>query len=209
MCNLYSNTLPQEAMRQLFQARDRLGNQPPLPEAFPDMEAPIVRGGEEGRELVTARWGWSKAKFGWVTNARKLDSWHWKTVLPDVSQRCLVPADGFAEYEGPKGAKRKVWFELSREDKAFAFAGFWRRWDWAKDGARKKADAPLVEQGGGVTAFAFMTTEPNAVVAPVHPKAMPVILTEPQEWEAWLTAPAGEAATLQRPLPDDMLVRLI
>ena len=50
-----------------------------------------------------------------------------------------------------------------------------------------------------------MTTEPNAVVAPIHPKAMPVILTTRAEIERWLTVPAKEALQLQRPLPDDAL----
>jgi putative SOS response-associated peptidase YedK len=53
--------------------------------------------------------------------------------------------------------------------------------------------------------FAFLTTKPNAEVEPVHPKAMPVILTEPEEIETWLTAPVEEALKLQRPLPDGSL----
>ncbi len=53
--------------------------------------------------------------------------------------------------------------------------------------------------------YAFLTCEPNAVVAPIHPKAMPVILTTPEEFETWMTAPVEEALELQRPLPDGML----
>ena len=53
--------------------------------------------------------------------------------------------------------------------------------------------------------FGFLTTEPNDVVAPIHAKAMPVILTKPGEIETWLTAPAEEALKLQRPLPDGAL----
>ena len=53
--------------------------------------------------------------------------------------------------------------------------------------------------------FAFLTSEPNAEVGAIHPKAMPVILTEPREWETWLEATWGDAKGLQRPLPDGSL----
>jgi putative SOS response-associated peptidase YedK len=53
--------------------------------------------------------------------------------------------------------------------------------------------------------FAFLTTDPNDVVAPIHPKAMPVILTKPDKIESWLTAPQEIALKLQRPLPDGTL----
>jgi putative SOS response-associated peptidase YedK len=61
------------------------------------------------------------------------------------------------------------------------FAGVWTRWT----SVRKV-------RGGETTndLFAFLTTEPNAVVAPIHPKAMPVILTMPEEVETWLNTPA-------------------
>jgi putative SOS response-associated peptidase YedK len=53
--------------------------------------------------------------------------------------------------------------------------------------------------------YAFLTTEPNAEVGAVHPKAMPVILTTPEEVETWMTASPDEALKLQRPLPDGTL----
>ena len=53
--------------------------------------------------------------------------------------------------------------------------------------------------------FAFLTTEPNDVVATANPDSMPVILTTPDEIETWLTAPWEEARKLQRPLAAGVL----
>jgi putative SOS response-associated peptidase YedK len=84
---------------------------------------------------------------------------------------------------------------LGRSRPLFAFAGLWASWRGLRG-----PKSPQVE--GEHQLFGFLTTEANAIVAPIHPKAMPVILTTPDEFERWLEVDTVDAMTLQRPLPD-------
>lgn len=205
MCNLYSLTKGQAAIRALFRVdKDSAGNLPPLPGIFPNYLAPVVRSGPEGRELLMMHWGMPNPPQvgGYNTNIRNVGSPHWRRWMKPES-RCLVPVTSFSEYapEPDPVTKKKdiVWFALAPDRPLFAFAGIWTLWT----GSRGPAKNPIVS--GEHLAFAFLTTAPNAVVAPIHPKAMPVIL-RPEDWETWLTAPLPEAARLQRPWPDDELM---
>ena len=95
MCNLYSETKGQAAIRDLFRTtHDRTGNLPAFPGIFPDQLAPIVRNSADGeRELVMARWGMpGPLQFGGqpVTNIRNVASPHWRGWL-SARNRCLVP----------------------------------------------------------------------------------------------------------------------
>ncbi len=205
MCNLYSLSKGQAAIIELTRAMvDRTGNMPPFPGIFPDYPAPIVRNHDGTRELVMARWGMPSPAFALkgrssdpgITNVRNTSSPHWRRWL-DVGSRCVVPFTSFSENEHlPDGSKPTVWFALGPGRPLAVFAGIWTRWT----SVRKVKEGETTND-----IFAFLTTEPNAEVGAIHPKAMPVILTSPQEIDLWMTAPAKEALTLQRPLPDGTL----
>jgi putative SOS response-associated peptidase YedK len=183
---------------------DRTGNLPPLPGIFPDYPAPIVRNGEEGRELAMGRWGMPSPVFALkgrktdpgVTNVRNVASPHWRRWLGPQS-RCLVPFTSFSEYETlPDGSKEPVWFALGEDRPVAFFAGIWTRWT----SVRKLKEGETTND-----LFAFLTSAANAEVGAIHPKAMPVILTSGDEIETWMTVPPQEALRLQRPLPDGSL----
>lgn len=205
MCNLYSLTKGQQAILELSRAMiHRTGNLASMPGIFPDYAAPIVRNGPEGRELVLARWGMPSPAFALkgrnsdpgVTNVHNVASPHWRRWL-GVQHRCLVPFTSFSENEAlPDGTRPPVWFALGDDRPLAFFAGIWTNWT----SVRKVKEGETTND-----LFAFLTTEPNAVVAPVHPKAMPVILTTQDELDQWMTVPTADALTLQRPLTDAML----
>lgn len=207
MCNLYSLTKGQQAIIALARAmRDNSGNLPPMPGIFPDYVAPIVRTSADGvRELAMSRWGMPSPAFALagkktdsgVTNIRNTASPHWRRWLSPAN-RCLVPFTSFSENtKDANGKSVPVWFALHEDRPLAFFAGIWTaNWRSVRKLKEGEVEADL---------FGFLTTEPNAEVGAVHPKAMPVILTEPDECEAWMTAPWTEAKMLQSPLPDDAL----
>jgi putative SOS response-associated peptidase YedK len=84
MCNLYSITTNQAAIAALFRVINRyIGNLAPMPGVFPDYPAPVIRNIETGGPPVT--------------NIRNTSSPHWRGWLKPEN-RCLVPANSFAEY---------------------------------------------------------------------------------------------------------------
>ncbi len=205
MCNLYSLSKGQAAIIEMTRAMtDTTGNMPVLPGIFPDYFAPIVRNNARGRELAMARWGMPSPAFALkgrnsdsgVTNIRNVKSPHWRRWL-GRDNRCAVPFTSFAENEVlADGSRPPVWFALDETRPLAFFAGLWTRWT----SVRKVKEGETAND-----LFGFLTTEPNAEVGAIHPKAMPVILATEDEIERWLTAPAEEALTLQRPLADGAL----
>lgn len=174
-------------------------NFPPRYNIAPTQPVGIVRPGAVGeREFVLVRWGlipgWVKdpGDFTTLINARS-ETAHEKPSFRSAMKyrRCLVPADGFYEWTGPKGEKQPH-LVAANSGEPLAFAGLWEDW--------------LGPDGSEMTSMAILTCPPNATVAPLHDR-MPVIL-EPSAFDAWLDindTPAAEVANLLRPASDTLL----
>jgi putative SOS response-associated peptidase YedK len=105
------------------------------------------------------------------------------------SQRCLVPASGFYEWE-TKGARRQPHRIAPRAGALFAFAGLWEKW--------------TPELGEPVETFTIITTRANKLLSEVHDR-MPVIIA-PADHQRWLTGPVQTAKRLLVPYTGGMTI---
>ncbi len=108
------------------------------------------------------------------------------------SRRCLIPANGFYEWQAPAEpkARKQPWYISPTDSPFFAFAGLMERW-----GPRE----------GPLYTACIITTEANELMAPIHDR-MPVILT-PEAWSRWLDSRTAmsEVTPLLRPAPAEAM----
>jgi putative SOS response-associated peptidase YedK len=153
----------------------------------PTQPVPVIRQNpkEPIRELSLVRWGlipsWAKdsSVAGQMINARS-ETAGMKPAFRGAlkSRRCLIPADGFYEWQRMGKSKQPYCFEVN-EGELFAFAGLWDCW---KD-----------PTGNVVETCSILTTTPNAVTSRVHDR-MPVIL-DPDSYDLWLDPGMKDVAT--------------
>jgi len=162
----------------------------------PGQISPIVIARDKDRSVHLARWGlvpsWSRdlsLSAGMIiAPAETLEE---KPAYQRAfqTQRCLVPANGFYEWQ-TKGANKHPYKMALRSGALFAFAGLWERW------------AP--ETGEPVETFAIITTQANKLVREVIER-MPVIVA-PADHQRWLTAPPNTAKRLLLPYIGGMTI---
>jgi putative SOS response-associated peptidase YedK len=195
MCSRYNLTSPPQAVRAYFKL-DSIDPFPPRYNIAPTQPVGIVRRARGGaREFMLVRWGlipsWVKdpRQLSTLINARAegvADKPAFRGAMRH--KRCLVPADGFYEWTGGRGARRPH-LVRPRAGGPIAFAGL--REDW------------LGADGSEIETMAILTVPANALLQPIHDR-MPAILP-PEAHDAWLdcgAVPAEAAADLLRPAPE-------
>jgi putative SOS response-associated peptidase YedK len=171
------------------------------------------------REAVPMRWGlipfWAKdMKIGnQLINARS------ETVAEKPSfrnaftkRRCLIPADGFFEWQKLSTGKKQPWLIEQQDQQPFAMAGLWECWT-PKTGpvGNDEDNGDVSGTGKGraepVISCTILTTEANDDMRPLHDR-MPVILPI-EAWAAWLSPQSskGQINDLLKPLPNGLLFR--
>ena len=124
---------------------------------------------------------------------------------PFATQRCLVPADGFYEWQTTPSGKQPYRFTL-KDDGLFCMAGLWDRWVRPPRYGELALDDDVPVASQVVDTFTLITTEPNPMVAAVHTR-MPVIIG-PEHYLWWLNPKGFEPEFLKflfRPYPaEDM-----
>ena len=200
MCGRFALFSPEEILAAMFGVEgDR------FPQASyniaPSRDVAVVRIAAERagrRELALLRWGlipsWAKdpAMGNRMINARA-ESASAKPAFRSAfrRRRCLVPADGFYEWQ-KAGTRKQPYYVRMADGKPFALAGLWERWEGP---------------GAAVASCTILTTDPNALLAPVHDR-MPVIVA-PADYDRWLDPERqdpAEVMPLVRPYPPDAMV---
>jgi putative SOS response-associated peptidase YedK len=178
MCGRYRLSRRKQLVEEYFDCGPSDDDWSPRYNIAPTQPVAVIRQHpkEPIRELSVMKWGliphWAKDSSGaaGMINARS-ETASTKPAFRDplMRRRCLIPADGFYEWQRRARAKQPFCFEVNDGD-LFAFAGLWDGW---KD-----------PNGNWVKTCSILTTTPNAVTSTIHDR-MPVIL-DPDNYDLWL-----------------------
>jgi putative SOS response-associated peptidase YedK len=196
MCGRYSITSAPEAIRALF----RYEEEPQFPARYniaPTQPIPVVRMIDGQRHFALVRWGllpsWVKDpnEFGLLINARGESVCEKPAFRAAMKhRRCLIPANGFYEWQAGRG--KQPFYLRARSGQPLAFAGLWETWTGPN--------------GEEVDTAAIVTTRANQTLSPLHER-MPVIIP-PEAFDLWLNCMNVDARTAEAliiPAAEDQL----
>jgi putative SOS response-associated peptidase YedK len=199
MCGRFTLVAPGEAIAELFDLTE-IPSLVPRYNIAPTQPIAAVRLSQStgDRELSYFHWGliprWAKdIKIGSrMINARSETAAEKPSFRAAIKyRRCLVPADGFYEWQKVNGGKQPVRIQMKNGD-PFAIAGLWENW--------------ISSDGSEIDSCTLLTTEPNDLLRAVHNR-MPVLL-HPDDFDRWLDTnsyPVPEVQDLLHPFPaEDM-----
>lgn len=193
MCGRYVTVSSPALLAERFDVTEiRPSELEPSYNVAPRADVPVVAERHGERVLDVVRWGlipsWAKDRSigDRLINARA------ETITTSNAfkraferRRCIVPADGFYEWQKIEGQRiKQPWFFRRRDGEPLAFAGLWEIWHDRTEGD----DAPRVRT------CTIITTTPNEVIAPIHDR-MPVVLAE-SAWDTWLDVENRDTASL-------------
>ncbi len=205
MCGRFTQQRPSAELAALFAAEDLAETPGERYNLAPQqLGLVVVERDELRRAIVPYVWGLVPS---WAKNPRignRLINARAETVATTPAfrasferRRCIVPADGFYEWERKTPEIRQPNLIRRVDGSPMAFAGLWSIW--------RDRSVPDAEP---VRTFTIITTSANATLEPIHDR-MPVILPA-SAWPAWLAptpADPGELLALLQPAPDDLLER--
>jgi putative SOS response-associated peptidase YedK len=195
MCGRYTLATPVERLAEEFGFDASSVDLPPNYNVAPTqgVAAVLAEGGE--RRLEVLRWGLIPSWADDPQIGSRMINARAETAPEKPSfrrafreRRCLIPADGFYEWERTNGSKQPYYIHM-KEGRPFAFAGLWE--SWKDDG------------GPEIRSCAILTTKPNALAGEIHDR-MPVILPA-GSYDVWLEPEADrdELYGLLAPYPED------
>jgi len=186
MCGRFAQFSPVALIREALEIRAVKCDPVCSYNIAPSQEVPVVIFSDE-RILTKFFWGFSpiiykeNSKPPILINAR-LETIAEKPTFREAYRysRCLVPSDGFYEWE-KAGAKKQPWFFTVQPNQLFAFAGIWEK--------RREKDESIRKT------FAIITTEAVMPVSKIHNR-MPVILDK-NVYENWLNPDENDPKRLK------------
>lgn len=196
MCGRIANTLPNDAMAQLFAAKPN-NDLPDVPNfnICPTTSVHTITSDDGGRRLEPMRWGFIPAWYKKPNDGPLLINARAETIAEKSAfreacrrRRCVIVATGFYEWTKGEDGGRNPWYISRKDDTPIAFAAIWQL--WRQDETSLKT-------------VAVVTTVSNTAISEIHHR-MPVIL-EPDQIALWLGEKGKGAATLMRATPEETL----